>query len=154
MQSTGYFGIAVYKPKTHHNIGTLWRTAHILGADFLVTIGRRYTKQCSDTLNTPNSVPLYNYESFDDFYRHLPYGCQLVGVELDRGAELIDNFSHPLKTCYLLGAEDGGLPKDVLGKCHHKVKLRGDSSLNVAVAGSIVVYYRGDYEEKRCDLRS
>ena len=31
----GYFGIGIHCPKVTKNIGTLWRTAHILGADFM-----------------------------------------------------------------------------------------------------------------------
>ena len=35
----GYFGIGIYGPKMTKNIGTLWRTADIFGADFMFTIG-------------------------------------------------------------------------------------------------------------------
>ena len=50
----GYFAIGVYHPKNHLNIGTLWRTANILKAAFIFTVGARYKRfQCSDTLNTP-----------------------------------------------------------------------------------------------------
>lgn len=34
--------MAVYHPKTSTNVGTLWRTADLMGADFLCTIGRRF----------------------------------------------------------------------------------------------------------------
>ena len=33
-----YFGIGIYKPKTQENIGSLWRTAYILGASFIFFI--------------------------------------------------------------------------------------------------------------------
>ncbi len=43
---------------------------------------------------------------------------------------------------YILGAEDGGLPKEYREKYHHLVKSPGNYSMNVAVTGSIVVYDR------------
>lgn len=35
----GYFGIGVYHSKNADNIGTLWRSAAIFGADFIFTNG-------------------------------------------------------------------------------------------------------------------
>jgi len=46
----GFFGIGIQNIKTESNIGTLWRSANILGADFIYTIGKRYKKQSSDTM--------------------------------------------------------------------------------------------------------
>lgn len=45
----GYFGVAVYRPKTEANIGTLWRSATAYGAAFLATVGQRHQRQASDT---------------------------------------------------------------------------------------------------------
>lgn len=139
----GYYGVAVYQPKNKVNIGTLWRTAYLLGADYLATIGRRYNQQASDTYKATRHMPLFHFESFADFKKHLPEQCRLVAVELDDDASLLDNFVHPEQACYLLGSEDNGLPREVLEKCDMKVKLRGDRSMNVATAGSIVIYHRG-----------
>lgn len=38
----GFFGIGIERSKTEHNVGTLWRTADLLGAAFIFTVGRRY----------------------------------------------------------------------------------------------------------------
>lgn len=139
--SRGYFGVAVYHPKTSANIGTLWRTAQILGADFIATIGQRYKHQASDTLKTPRHVPMFEYKSFEDFYEHLPYDSQLVAIELVKDACLVEDFKkRPQRAVYLLGAEDYGLPERIIKKSHHCIKLRGDRSMNVAVAGSIALY--------------
>lgn len=140
----GYFGIAVFQPKKEVNIGTLWRTANILGASYLAVIGRRYQGQASDTLKTPRHVPLFTYKSFAEFKDNLPSGCRIVGVEMDPRAGLIEHFAHPQQCCYLLGSEDHGLPEAVRSACNTMVKLRGDRSMNVAVAGSIVMYSRGE----------
>jgi tRNA G18 (ribose-2'-O)-methylase SpoU len=65
-----------------------------------------------------------------------------AGVELDDKAINIREFHHPERACYMLGAEDHGIPTEVLGRCHRTLKLDGDESMNVAVAGSVVVYHR------------
>jgi len=74
----------------------------------------------------------------------IPIGCRLVGVEIVDGCkELGNDFLHPDKCIYLCGAEDGGIPKSILGTCNDIVKIPGASyCLNVASAGSIVMYDR------------
>lgn len=139
---TSYFAIGIYKPKTSHNIGSLWRTAYIMGAQYIFLIDKRYTKQGSDVLNTWSRIPLFQFKTFDEFYSAIPYNSQLVGVELDDKAEPLQTFDHPRRGIYILGAEDGGLPKEYREKCHHLVKLPGNYSMNVAVTGSIVLYDR------------
>ncbi len=135
-------GIGIFMPRSETNMGTLWRSASLLGASFIFTIGRRYQKQSSDTNKSWAQIPLYNYTDFEDFFRHLPYSCQLVGVELDEKAVPVEQFQHPERCVYLLGAEDHGLPPTVLSKCHHLVQLPGKTSLNVASAGTVVLYDR------------
>lgn len=138
----GYFGIAVYNPKTETNIGTLWRTANIFGAAFIATIGRRYRKQSSDTMKTPRTIPLFEYATFEDFQKNIPFDCELVGVELTPKSKELKDFSHLERAVYLLGAEDNGIPENILAKCHRVVRMAGESSMNVAVAGSIIIYHR------------
>lgn len=138
----GFFGIAMYNTKTPSNWGTLLRTANLMEADFIATIGKRYNHQCSDTLKTPRHIPMFHFKTFEDFKKHLPYDCRLVGIELDDRAKDLAEYSHPERACYLLGAEDHGIPEKVLQDCHDVVKLRGRYSMNVSVAGSIVLYHR------------
>lgn len=138
----GFFGIGIECCKTKTNYGTLFRTAYILGANFIFLIGKRFKKQCSDTVKSWRHIPTYDYKTFDEFYKHIPYNCKLVSIELDDNAIPIENFKHPERAIYLLGAEDNGLKKETISKCHHLIKLKGDYSLNVSVAGSIVLYHR------------
>jgi tRNA (guanosine-2'-O-)-methyltransferase len=76
----GYFGIGIENCKTGQNVGTLWRSAHNLGATFIFTIGNRYRYQGSDTSKAWRSIPLFQYPTFDDFYANLPHDCPLIGV--------------------------------------------------------------------------
>jgi len=140
----GYFGIVAYRPKSKCNVGTLWRSAFLQDAAFVGTIGARYKRQASDTPNTANHVPLMHYTDIDDMIDHLPYSCPLVAVELDECAKMLPEFSHPQRAVYLLGAEDNGIPPSVLDRCHYVVQIPTvrEWSMNVAVAGSIVMYDR------------
>ena len=137
-----YYGIGVMQHKRGYNIGTLWRSAYILGASYIFTIGKSYKKQSSDVLKSWREIPLFHYEDFDDFYKHIPYNSKLVGVELDERAEILSEYTHTPRAVYLLGAEDNGLSPEVLDRCHELIQLPGSNSLNVAVAGSIVMHDR------------
>lgn len=143
MAERGYFGIGVYHTKTETNIGTLWRSAMNLGADFVFTIGRRYRRQSSDTIKAPRHLPLWHFKDFEDFSEHIPYGCQLVAVENTDPTSDLPVFGHPERAVYLLGAEDHGLPEDVLAKAQSVVEIPCEKGcFNVAVAGAIVMYDR------------
>jgi tRNA G18 (ribose-2'-O)-methylase SpoU len=138
----GYFGIGIENIKTGFNYGTLFRSANIFGASFIFVIGKRFKKQHSDTLCSERHLPLFEYDSFEEFYSNIPHGCELVGVELIDNAIPIANFKHPARACYLLGAEDYGLSKKAVDACKDIIVLPGERSLNVSVAGSIVMYDR------------
>lgn len=138
----GYCAIGVYKGKTEHNIGTLWRSAFVLGAAYIFTVGKKYKKQSSDVVKTWSRIPLFHYDTFEDLTNNIPHDCRLVGVEITDDAQFLHEFDHPKRAIYLLGAEDDGLPKEVLEKCHYVVKITGNSSLNVDVSGSIILHDR------------
>ena len=138
----GYFEIGIYNPRNDVNIGTLWRSAHQLGAAGIFTIGRRYRRQTSDPFAVDEHIPLRSYPTFEDFLASRPQGAQLVGIEM--GGTPLAGFRHPGKAIYLLGSEDNGLPARVLEKCNAVIALESvrQVSFNVAVTGSIVMYHR------------
>ncbi len=137
----GYFGIGIINGKSSLNLGTLWRSANIFGASFIFTIGCRYPKrgQSTDTMKTPRHIPLYEYDKFEDFL--IPRDCELISIELSDTSKPIEQFRHPQRSIYLLGAEDTGIPEHILTKSRI-IQLPGDHCLNVSVAGSIVMYDR------------
>ena len=143
----GFFGIGIQNGKTPENLGVLWRSAQNMGASYIFTIGNRYAKQACDTHKAVGAMPYFHYETFEDFYEHLPKGAMLVGVELDENAEFLETFKHPRRCIYLLGAEDHGLSREAILKSHHLVKFKSRLSLNVSVAGSIVMYDRASKSE-------
>ena len=138
----GYYGLAIYRPKKAVNFGSLLRTAQIFGASFIALIDGRYHRQASDTFGAVHHIPVFEYDSFDSFYVNLPRSCQIVGVEQHERAANLKAYKHPLSAVYLLGAEDDGLPPAILDRCHDLIMLDGEKSMNLAVAGSIVIYHR------------
>jgi len=138
----GYFGVALWHPKHSVNLGTLLRSAHIFGAAFVCTIGQRYQRQASDTIKTPRHTPLFHYETDTDFWTHVPQDCALVAVELAARAKPLVHFTHPQRAIYILGPEDGSLTEWFISGAHSVIEIPGRFCLNVAVAGSIVLYDR------------
>lgn len=141
-RSRGYFGIGIERGKTETNVGTLWRSAYSLGASFIFTIGRRYQPQPSDTTKTWRHIPLLEYADVADFAAHRPYDCQLIGVELTDDARPLETFKHPERAIYLLGPEDGNLSPRTVELCQGVVRFASRYCLNVAAAGTVVMYDR------------
>ncbi len=144
-----FFGIGIQNGKTPENLGVLWRSAQNLGASFIFTIGNRYAKQACDTHHAVKSMPYYHYDTFEEFLNHLPKGARIVGVELTDDAEDLETFHHPRRCVYLLGAEDHGLSQKAIDSSHFLVKFKSELSLNVSIAGSIVMYDR-QLDKPRC----
>lgn len=141
----GYFAMGIYQPKSEVNVGTLWRTANLMGASMLFTIGARYQKQSGDTMVSHKHMPLIHFNTIDDAINAKSEDIPMVGVELIEGyTSPLHLFKHPLSAWYLLGAEDRGIPVDVLNKMERVVTIHTAKpySLNVSVAGSIVAYDR------------
>lgn len=139
----GYFGIGIFHTKTALNVGGLMRSAYCFGASFVFTVGRRYSREPMDTPDTPNQIPLYNYLTLDQLLLNLPVGCRLVGIELHPDAQSLHTYEHPARACYLLGAEDHGLPPTAISRCHELISIPNlKACLNVTTAGSLVLYSR------------
>lgn len=142
MKRSGYFGIGCLNMKTSMNYGTLFRTAQIFDADFIFLIGCRFKVQASDTMKSFKHIPTFIYKDFADFNEHRPHDCKLIGIEMIETATPLHEYKHPKQACYLLGAEDNGLTKEAISKCQDIICLPGEQSMNVSVAGSIVIYDR------------
>lgn len=138
----GWYAIGIENGKDVKNLGTLWRTAHLLGASWIFTIGDRYHRQPSDTTKAWRHVPLWHFASVSDLVSHAPRVTLIVGVELHEDAIPLTRAGHPERCIYLLGAEDWGLSDEAIAACNRLVVLPGEHSMNVSVAGSIVMYDR------------
>ena len=139
----GYFGIGVEGLNKAMNAGSLFRTAHAFGAGFLFTVGASYDRRKggnADTSDAVGSLPLYSFDSVVDM--SLPEDCALIGVEITGEAKLLPSFRHPRCAAYILGGERGELSKELLGLCDDVVQFPTKFSVNLAIAGAIVMYDR------------
>lgn len=142
MSTRGYCGIGVVGPKTAENVGTLWRSAYLMGASFVFVVGHRYRHQPTDAVRATRHVPLWEFPDFGTLRASLPAEATLVAVEEGVVADDLCGFEHPQRAVYVLGAEDVGLSTEVMDACDAVVSIPSTRSLNVAVAGSIVLYDR------------
>ncbi len=138
----GYFGIGVERLSKPMNAGNLFRSAHAFGASFVFTINAPYapSRAKSDTSRAPEHLPLYVFDRIEALL--LPKGCALVGVELVDQATALPSFRHPRRAAYVLGPERGTLSPAVVERCDHLVRIPARFSINLAVAGAIVMYDR------------
>ena len=142
----GYFGVGIVSSKCPENVGGLWRSAHAFGASMIFTVAFRPPRQPTDTSKAAKHVPLFSWPDWETFMAHRPDGCELVAVEQDQGAaraaRMLPDFKHPERALYILGSEDRGLSNAVLADCGSMVEIPSSLCLNVATAGSIVLYDR------------
>ena len=138
----GYFGVGVDGISKAMNLGNLVRIAHAFDASFFFSIAPRLklSDQASDTSRAEGVLPFYHFEQSSDF--RLPIGCKLVGVEITDEAVELPRFRHPTRAAYVFGAERFSLSPEVLAACDHVVKIPTRFSINVGMAGAIVLYDR------------
>jgi tRNA G18 (ribose-2'-O)-methylase SpoU len=139
----GYFGIGVEGVSKAMNVGTLFRTAHAFDAAFVFTVRAQYDRRKgsqADTSDTPRSVPTYHFAGLEDFC--LPLGCRLVGIEIADDAVELPSFRHPRQAAYILGSEREGLSADLQSRCDFVVRIPTRFSVNLGVAGALVMYDR------------
>lgn len=136
----GYVGIGIYNGKRTHNFGALVRTARVLGADFVFSVGHRNPGETS-SLGAELTLPLFHFETLSLFVASIPVNARLVCVELTPGALDIRTYEHPARAVYLIGPEDGALPASIMRQ-HDTVILPGKAPLNVAMAATVVLYDR------------
>jgi tRNA G18 (ribose-2'-O)-methylase SpoU len=139
----GYFGIGVEGVSKPYNVGSVFRSGHAFDAAFVFTVAASYERLKggrTDTSDAPGQMPFYAFPSVSDMV--LPGGCALVGIELDDDAVDLPSFRHPTRAAYVLGSERGSLSKEMMARCEHLIRIPTRFSLNLGMAGVIVMYDR------------
>ena len=138
----GYFAVGVDGISKPMNLGNLMRIAHAFDASFFFSINAqvKLADAQSDTSKMQGTIPVYAFRSAADF--RLPVGCRLVGVEITDDAVELPRFRHPQRAAYVFGAERMSLSDEVLKRCEFVVKIPTRFSINVGMAGAIVMYDR------------
>ena len=139
----GYFGIGAEEISKAMNVAALMRTAHAFGASFVFSIGSvRAGHEWGrvDTSDATGSLPYYPFDDPDAVM--FPKGCELVGVEITDEAVPLPSFHHPRRAAYVMGRERGALSPELLSRCDHVVRIPSRFSINLAIAGAMVMYDR------------
>ena len=134
------FKLIVFNIEKPQNIGILMRTAYAFGCDELLVVGRRKLK-VTGASHTHRVLKWRHFFSMKDAAAHCRHeGCRIVGVEI--GGDLITDTRFDDDVAFILGNEGRGLA-DALPFCESLVTVpqwRGVPSLNVAVAGALVMF--------------
>jgi tRNA G18 (ribose-2'-O)-methylase SpoU len=138
----GYFAAGVEGVSKAMNLGNLLRIAHAFEASFFFAVNAhiKLADAQSDTSRAQGQIPYYAFPSIADF--RLPTGCELIGVEIAEDAVELPRFRHPLRAAYVFGGERTSLSPEMLARCAHVVKIPTRFSINVGMAGAIVLYDR------------
>jgi tRNA G18 (ribose-2'-O)-methylase SpoU len=137
------FAIAAWQISKEHNVGSLVRTAHAAAAQELLLVGDRdWNVEAARTAELyTRIVHLRDGVALREHIRSR--GWSIVAVELHSDAVNIFEARYPERPCFLLGAELGGIPEQLVDAASLIVQIPQWGlvpSLNLAVAGSIVVY--------------
>ncbi len=138
----GYFAVGVDGVTKAMNLGNLMRIAHAFDASFFFAINAPFklADAQSDTSRSHGALPFYRHPTVEEF--RLPLGCRLVGVEITDDAVELPRFRHPQRAAYVFGGERFSLSEKVLSRCEFVVKIPTRFSINVGMAGAIVLYDR------------
>jgi RNA methyltransferase, TrmH family len=130
--------IALWRVADPGNVGALVRAADAFGAGVALSVG------CADVTGpkalraSMGSVFRVPVSEFDE-----PEGRRIALVA--HGGEPLDSVDLSGDVVFVLGAERGGLPEDVLTRCGVAATIATDGgaeSLNVAMAGTVALYER------------
>jgi 23S rRNA (guanosine2251-2'-O)-methyltransferase len=130
------------------NIGTLLRTAEVVGAHGVVLPGRRAAEITPAVVNASSGatehLPIVIISNLAQTIGELQKaGVWVVGLEDDPNAQDFDSADLNMPLALVVGAEGAGLARLVRERCDFLVRLpmAGQiASLNAAVAGSIALY--------------
>lgn len=128
------------------NIGTLIRTALAFQIDQVIL-----SKQCVDLYNDKllramQGAHFHISCIYEDLNKVIPLlqekGVQVVGSALENG-KAIDTIKNQKKMAFVLGNEGNGMEQEIIDICDKiaYIPISTIESLNVAVAGSIMMYH-------------
>ena len=128
--------------KPHFNVAKLFRSADAFGAKevHLISIPQFDPRPGVGSFKW---VPAHFHEDFESCYQMLKDDYQLYALDTE-GAELLGRGEFPKKSAFILGHEERGISDAVKKKSDIKriqiPQFGRVQSLNVSVAGSLVMY--------------
>lgn len=138
----GFAIISLSSPKTPENVGGVLRAAHCYGAAQVNISGFRAVKGIRHATNTPSAerhTPVFRVADPLDY---VPFGTEVVAVDLIEGATPLQSFRHPPRAVYVFGPEDGTLGHRVTSRAQHVVYVPTRDCMNLAACVNVVLYDR------------
>ena len=140
------FYLLVDKVQDPGNLGTLIRTAHAAGALGVIltkgTVDVYNEKTLRATMGSIFYIPIIEDKELNITKGLIIGGFKLVVSSLDTENNFYD-VDLKDKVIIAVGSEANGVSEEITALCHSKVKVPmpgGAESLNVAIAGSIMIY--------------
>ena len=137
--------VLAYNYKLPSNIATLIRSAEVFGAKEFIIVNLK--KEISPKI-TAGAIYHLSIRQFQDLREAISYvkakGYKIISVELNPRAKFTFEIErYPEPSCFVLGNEAIGIPKEILDISDMIVQipqLGATNSLNTAIAGSIILY--------------
>lgn len=140
MAKRGYFGIGLHMPKTNYNVAQVLRAAACYDAAFVNISGQRYKNSSVDTTKADKHLPLF--QNLLSPLDNIPRDCQIISVEITENARDLRRFVHPERAMYVLGPEDGSIPKEIIERSQSVVKIPTHFCMNLAATVNVLLYDR------------
>lgn len=138
------FAVGVYNLSKEFNIGSLLRTAHCAKAEEFFLIGEKSFNTYA-SVSSEKWTKVNYYKTLEEFVNYIKSSnYKLVLVEQSKDSIPLFEFDFPQKPLFLLGAEKGGLPQELLSLNFPTVEIPQYGlikSLNLSCSGSIVIYH-------------
>ena len=139
----GYFAVGVDGISKPMNLGNLLRIAHAFDASFFFTVDAqvKLSDAQSDTSRAEATLPVYAFQAA----RGLPPARGLPAWSASRSRTTRSSCrasAIPLRAAYVFGSERMSLSPQMLERCEFVVKIPTRFSINVGMAGAIVLYDR------------
>lgn len=139
--------IVMYDPRFPHNVGAAVRAASCFDVHQVWITGKRTAEQVWKAKRIPREERMKGFNDVelildDRPFDHFPRGTTPVAIELLPNAQSLLGFEHPENPVYVFGPEDGSVPAQVRGLCHHRVFIPTRHCVNLSSAVYLVLYDR------------
>jgi tRNA G18 (ribose-2'-O)-methylase SpoU len=136
--------IAIQNWEHDFNIGSIVRTANAFNVSGVHIIGRRRWNR-RGAMVTDRYLQISHHASVTDFAdRVSSAGYVVIGVDNLPGAQPLETYSLPQRTCLAFGSEGPGLTEDLVAICTDLVAITqygSTRSLNAGAAAAIAMYH-------------